>query len=84
MPANPQSLIEKINALPADRIGEVENFVDFIAAKSRRMAALDRLLAIVPALEAAGAPPISEEDILAEVKAVRSERRRRGASADRP
>jgi hypothetical protein len=83
MPANPQSLIEKINALPPDRIDEVENFVDFIAAKNRRMAALDRLLAIAPALEAAGAPPITEEAILAEVEAVRSARRRRGGSADR-
>lgn len=84
MPANPQSLIAKINALPADRIGEVENFVDFISAKSRRKAALERLLAIAPAIQAAGLPPISEEEILAEVQAVRSERRRRGLSADRP
>jgi hypothetical protein len=30
----PQSLIDKIKALPAERIGEVEDFVDFIAARA--------------------------------------------------
>ena len=30
MPAQTQTLIEKIQALPAERIAEVEDFVDFI------------------------------------------------------
>jgi hypothetical protein len=46
-------------------------------------AALDRLFAIAPAIEAAGAPTITEEEILAEVEAVRAARRSRGAGADR-
>ncbi len=83
MPANTQALIEKIEALPAERRAEVEDFVDFIATKTRRLAALDRLLAIAPALEAAGAPPMTEEEIAAEVEAVRAARRSRSASADR-
>jgi hypothetical protein len=37
---SPASLIEKIKALPEDRIEEVEDFVDFIAARSQ-----DRTLA---------------------------------------
>jgi hypothetical protein len=73
---NAQALIEKIQALPPDRLSEVEDFVDFISAKTRRLAALDRLLAIAPALEAAGVPPMSEDEIQAEVDAVRAERRR--------
>ena len=32
---NPQSLIEKIKALPPDRLDEVEDFVDFIAARAQ-------------------------------------------------
>jgi len=44
--------------------------VDFLAAKTRREAALDRLFAVAPALEAAGAPPITEDEIQAEVDAV--------------
>jgi hypothetical protein len=68
----PQALIEKIRALPQERLQEVEDFIDFIGSKARRLAALDRLLAIAPALEEA------------EVDAVRAERRlRRGGGADR-
>jgi hypothetical protein len=77
-----QSLMEKIQALPPERLGEVEDFVDFLAAKTRREAALDRLFAVAPALEAAGVPPITEDEIQAEVDAVRAERRR-SPGADR-
>jgi len=69
---SPQILLEKIQALPAERLAEVEDFVDFLSAKSRRLAALDRLLAIAPALEAAGAPAMTEEEVRAEVDAVRA------------
>ncbi|HLY56936.1 MAG TPA: hypothetical protein VKS60_15335 [Stellaceae bacterium] len=77
-----QALLEKILALPPEQRGEIEDFVDFLAAKGRREAALDRLFAIAPALEAAGAPPITEEEIQAEVDSVRAGRRQRGR-ADR-
>ena len=40
-----------------------------------RRAALARLLAAAPAIEAAGAPPITEEEIAAEVEAARAERK---------
>lgn len=80
----PQALIEKIQALPPERLGEVEDFIDFISSKARRLAALDRLLAIAPAIEAAGVPPMSEDEIQAEVDAVRVARRQRGSGrADR-
>jgi hypothetical protein len=32
--SNPDALMEKIRALPSDRLDEVEDFVDFIAARS--------------------------------------------------
>ncbi len=80
MPLTAQALIEKIQALPPERLNEVEDFVDFLAAKTRRLAAMDRLLAVAPALEAAGAAPITEDAIQAEVTAVRA---RRGGSAAR-
>jgi hypothetical protein len=76
------ALIAKIQALPAERIAKVEDFVDFIATKTRRLAALDRLLAIAPALEAAGASPMTEAEIAAEVEAVCAARRSRAAGAD--
>jgi len=80
---NAQALLEKIEALPPERIAEVEDFVDFLSAKLRRTAALDRLLAVVPALEAAGAEQLTEDDIAAELAATRAARRTRDGSADR-
>jgi hypothetical protein len=35
MSESPRSLIKKIEALPAERIVEVEDFVDFIAAREQ-------------------------------------------------
>lgn len=70
-----QVLIEKIKQLPQQQIAEVEDFVEFLADKASKRAALDRLLSIAPAVEAAGIPPITEEEIAAEVKAARAENR---------
>lgn len=77
MSSNEQALFEKLKALPPQQRAEVEDFVDFLAAKARKRAAIDRLLAIAPAVEAAGIEPMSEEEINAEVKAARAERRAR-------
>jgi hypothetical protein len=84
MAADPQALIRKIRALPPEHLAEVEDFVEFLSAKARRRVALDRLLAIVPGLESAGAPPITEEDIIAEMDAARALRRAKAGGADRP
>jgi hypothetical protein len=48
MPAH-QALIEKLNTLPADRLHEVEDFVDFLRLRDQ-----DR--ALVRAADAASAP----------------------------
>ncbi len=78
-------LIEKLKALPPEQRAEVEDFVDFLASRTKKKEALKRLLAIAPALEAAGIEPLTEEEINEEVKAVRRARRARaaGSSADR-
>jgi hypothetical protein len=36
--SNPQSLIEKIKAIPPERLDEVEDFVDFIASRAQERA----------------------------------------------
>jgi hypothetical protein len=72
-----QTLISKIRTLSPQQVAEVEDFVEFLVAKSSRRAAMDRLLAMAPALEAAAAAPMSEDEIAAEVKAAREERRAR-------
>jgi hypothetical protein len=48
---------------------------DAMRRQAGRRAALTRLLAVAPAVEAAGAPPITEEEITAEVEAARAERK---------
>ena len=70
-----EALIEKLKALPPEQRAEVEDFVDFLSARAKKRAALDRLLAIAPAVEATGIASMSMEEINAEVKAVRAERR---------
>ncbi len=45
-----QALISKIKTLSPQQVAEVEDFVEFLVAKARKRAALDRLLAIAPAL----------------------------------
>jgi hypothetical protein len=77
-----QALMSKIRMLSPQQLAEVEDFVEFLAARSKKSAALDRLLAIAPALEAVGAPPMSEDEIAAETKAARAERRARQAAKD--
>ncbi len=72
-----QSLITKIKTLSPQQVAEVEDFVEFLAAKATRRAVFDRLLAIAPALEAAGVNVITEDEISAEVKAARADRRAR-------
>lgn len=85
---NAQDLIGKIAALPAERVAEVEDFVDFLMQKDRRQAALGRLLAVAPALQDTGAGPPSDADILGEIDAARTQRRARkevgDPSASRP
>jgi hypothetical protein len=72
-----QVLISKLRSLSPQQVAEVEDFVEFLAAKSRKRTALDRLLAIAPALEAVGVAPMSEDELAAEVKAARVELRAR-------
>lgn len=68
------NLLSKIRDLSPDQLAEVESFIEFLAAKARKRAALDRLLSVAPALEAAGAAPFDEDASVAEVEAVRQQR----------
>jgi Protein of unknown function (DUF2281) len=72
-----QALLSKIRSLSPQQVAEVEDFVEFLSAKSKKNLALDRLLAIAPALEVAGQQPMSEDEIAAEIAAARAERRAR-------
>lgn len=68
-------LADRIAALPSAAQQEVGDFVEFLSDKVRKQAAWDRLLAIAPALEAAGQAAPDELEIAAEIAAARAERR---------
>lgn len=76
-----QNLLSKLKALSPQQVAEVEDFVEFLAAKSKKRAALERLLSVAPALAAAGAMPPAEGEVEAEVEASRRERRSRASDA---
>jgi hypothetical protein len=73
-----QALIEKLKALPPQRRAEVADFVDFLVAKERGEA-LEAFLAVADQVAQAGVPALSPEEIEAEFRALRAERRARRA-----
>jgi hypothetical protein len=64
MPADSKSLIEKIEALPAERIAEIEDFVDFIRLREQERA-LTRAAAAASAPAFASIWSNPEDDIYA-------------------
>lgn len=75
MTAIESQLIERLKKLPPDRVAEVVDFVEFLAAREERTAAGQRLGEELARLDALNLPPISEDEIEAEVQATRRERR---------
>jgi hypothetical protein len=68
-------LIEKLEKLPRERLSEVEDFVEFLAAREERAAAAQRLADALARLDALNLPPLADEQITAEIRASREERR---------
>ena len=70
-----QALIAKLRALPPEKQAEIMDFVEFVSARALRRSRIDHLLAVAPALDAAGIQPMTEDEISAEIKAARVARR---------
>lgn len=68
-------LIERLKQLPPSRVAEVVDFVEFLAAREERAAAAVRLGEVFAKIDALGLPPLSEDEIEAEVQADRRARR---------
>ena len=79
-----QTLLSKIRTLSPQQVAEVDDFVEFLVTRASKNAALDRILAIAPAMQAAGVAPMSEQEIEAEIQAVRARRRQAGTNPDAP
>jgi Protein of unknown function (DUF2281) len=79
MAAIEQALIEKLQQLPPQRLAEVRDFVEFLAAREARAAAGERLGQTLAKLDALALPPLSDDEIEAEIQAARQDRTARRA-----
>ncbi len=77
MNADPEALFEKLKTLPPQRLAEVEDFVDFLRNRDERArsAASRRLGVAMARLDALNLPPLTAEEVHAEIKAARATRR---------
>jgi Protein of unknown function (DUF2281) len=75
------ALIEKLQALPPEERAEVEDFVDFLRARQERVRdqAAQRLGEAFAKLDALNLPPLTAQEVQAEIDAARAERRSRHA-----
>jgi hypothetical protein len=67
------TLIQKLQELPPQRLAEVEDFVAFLAVREMRTVAGTRLGESLNKLDALNLPPLSDDEINAEIQAVRQE-----------
>jgi len=77
MTAIEAQLIERLKKLPPARVAEAVDFVEFLASREERAAAAQRLTQGLARLDALKLPPISDDEVEAEVQASRQERRSR-------
>ncbi len=68
------ALIDKLQRLPQQRLAEVEDFVEFLAARESRSSAGVRLGEAFSNLDKLNMPPLSDAEIDAEIQAARKER----------
>ena len=74
MSAIEPTLIEKLQKLPPQRLAEVKDFVEFLAAREERAAAGARLGESLDRLDALNLSQLSDEEIAAEIQAARQDR----------
>lgn len=72
-----EALIEKLQSLPPQQRAEVEDFIDFLKARQERVRndAARRLGEAFAKLDALNQPPLSADEVQAEIDAARAERR---------
>lgn len=67
-------LIQKLRKLPPNRLAEVVDFVEFLAAREERSAAAQRLAESMARLDALNLPSLSEDEVETELQAARRNR----------
>jgi hypothetical protein len=72
-----EALIEKLKSLPAQQRAQVEDFIDFLKARTERAhdEAAHRLGEAFAKLDALKLPPMSAQEVQSEIDAARAKRR---------
>ena len=78
-PITAESLLAKLKILPPERLGQVADFVNFLATQEQRRKAGEELRAMWARMPEELTDEI-EQEVVAEVRAYRAERRQRGAT----
>ena len=78
-PITAEALLAKLKTLPPDRLGQIADFVDFLATQEHRRQAGEELRAMWARMPQEDLNEAMEQEIVAEVRAVRAARRQRGA-----
>jgi hypothetical protein len=73
-------LIERLKKLPPGRVAEIADFVEFLALREERMVAAQRLGQGLARLDALDLPPLTEDEIEAEIQASRQDRQQRSSN----
>lgn len=74
MTALETQLIQRLKALPPERVAEVVDFVEFLASRVQRAAAAQRLSDSMTRLDALNLPALSDDEVEDEVQATRRAR----------
>jgi hypothetical protein len=78
-PITAEALLAKLRELPPERLGQIADFVDFLAAQERRREAGEALRDMWARMPNEELTTEIEQEVVGEVRAVRAERRKRGA-----
>lgn len=76
-PITAEALLAKLKILPPERLGQIADFVDFLATQEQRRQAGEELRVMMDKLADANIPPMTMAEIQVEVDAVRKARRER-------
>jgi hypothetical protein len=74
-----EALLAKLKILPPERLGQVVDFVNFLATQEQRRKAGEELRAMWARMPEELTDEI-EQEVVADVRAYRAERRQRGAT----
>ncbi len=78
-PITAEVLLAKLKALSPERLGQIADFVDFLTTQEQRRQAGEELRAMWARMPQEELTEAIEQEIVAEVRAVRAERSKRGA-----